>query len=83
MLEYRDIDHVVIGGAGVVAVETKFRSSWPISETELDDIVNQSKSTRSGLARRVRVDERAVKAVVVVWGPDLDRSSPIEQRGPI
>lgn len=83
MLFKRDIDHVLVTPAGIVAVESKFRSTWPPNDDHLDGIVRSAKSTAHDLALRLYVAERVVKAVVVVWGPDLNDDTEIEHHGAI
>ena len=83
LLFKRDIDHVLVTPAGIVAVETKFRSTWPPNDDHLASIVRSAKSTAHDLALRLDVAEQGVKAVVVVWGPDLDDDTEIEQHGAV
>ncbi|MFK7919045.1 MAG: nuclease-related domain-containing protein [Ilumatobacter sp.] len=83
MLFKRDIDHVLVTPAGIVAVETKFRSTWPPNDDHRASIVRSARSTAHDLALRLDVTEQLVKAVVVVWGPDLDDHAEIEQHGAI
>ena len=69
MLEQSDIDHVAVGPAGVVAVETKFRSSW--AHTDLHSVAFDAARQRRKLAARSHQEASNVRCLVAMWGPDV------------
>lgn len=73
MLEHRDIDHVAIGPAGVIAVETKFRSSW--ERVDLEHLAFEVARQRRKVAGRARQSVDDVRCVVAMWGPDVGEAT--------
>lgn len=73
MLEYTDVDHVAVGPPGVIAVETKFRSSW--ERVDLDRMALDVARQRRDVAGRARQKERDVRCVVAMWGPDVGEAT--------
>lgn len=66
MLKWRDVDHAVIGPAGIFAIETKFRSSW--STVDVNSLARQARDDARQLAFRID-PKKAASAIIVVWGP--------------
>lgn len=73
MLVHRDIDHVAVGPPGVIAIETKFRSSWERVDLDLmaRDVVRQ----RRDVAGRARQNVDDVRCVVAMWGPNVGEAT--------
>lgn len=69
MLEHRDVDHVAIGPAGVVAIETKFRSEW--KRVDLERLAIDVDRQRRKVASRASRGVEDVRSVVAMWGPDV------------
>lgn len=74
MLEYGDTDHALVGPGGFFAVETKFRSDWADAKPFLDDIAWAASETARLLRLRIDPKGRPVRALVVLWGPDVRES---------
>jgi hypothetical protein len=84
----RDIDHVVVSGAGILAVETKWKLSRP-DAAELAMFADQAagvcRTLRLSL-RRENLPESLFRAAVVVWGAGargLTRRVVETGRGPV
>lgn len=72
MLEYVDVDHVLIGPGGLFAVETKFRSNWQYSKSEFPAIAKQALA--SARDPRLRVGSSTpFDPLVIIWGPNVKR----------
>lgn len=73
MLEYGDVDHVVVGPAGVIVVETKFRSTW--ERVDLERLARDVARQRRKVASRARQSVDDVRCVVAMWGPDVGEAT--------
>lgn len=74
MLEHGDADHALVGPGGFFAVETKFRSNWADASPYLNDIARAAAETARLLGLRMGPKGRYVRALVVLWGPDVRES---------
>jgi hypothetical protein len=64
-----DVDHVLIGPGGFFAIETKRRSDWSSSWTELGPIADRAAYAADRMRSRVGIKAPRVGAVVAMWGP--------------
>jgi hypothetical protein len=69
--EGRDVDHVVIASAGIVAVETKWRSAPP-SPSDIQQAAEQAAAAGRTLRlnmHRKELADHLFRSAVIYWGP--------------
>ena len=71
MLVNSDVDHVLLGSGGFLAVETKFRSDWGNGMQDFASIARTSRRSAHDVASRLRLKTRKVQPLVVMWGPEM------------
>ena len=71
MLVNSDVDHVLLGPGGFLAVETKFRSDWGNGMQNLESMARTAHNSAHDVASRLRLKTRRVQPLVVMWGPDI------------
>ncbi len=76
MLVHVDVDHVLLGPGGFLAIETKFRSDWGSSKQELVTMARTAYRSADDVASRLRRPTRDVQPLVVVWGPEVSTHFP-------
>jgi Nuclease-related domain len=76
MLEYVDVDHVLLGPGGFFAIETKYRSDLAEATPHIGSMIAQSRKSAAGVASRLRTHPSSVRALVVAWGPGANTELP-------
>jgi hypothetical protein len=76
MLEWRDVDHVLLGPAGFLAIETKFRSEWGHDKRDLSSMAQTALEDARDVGMRLQQWKTDVKPIVVMWGPDVSSCFP-------
>ena len=71
MLVNSDVDHVLLGSGGFLAVETKFRSDWGNGMQDFASMARTAHRSAHDVASRLRLKSRKVQPLVVMWGPDI------------
>lgn len=71
MLVHADVDHVVLGPGGFLAIETKFRSDWGSGKQDLVAMARTAHRSAHDVGIRLRRKTPDVRPLVVVWGPDV------------
>ena len=71
MLEYRDVDHVLVGPGGCFAIETKFRSRWTrVPDEDVGHWAAQAARSAQDLHNRTE-RLQPFTPIVVTWGPHV------------
>lgn len=68
-----DVDHAVLGSGGFFALDSKYRTDWSTSRSNLDELARRSRLQAGYLQSRLQVKEPRVQPVVVLWGPRVSR----------
>lgn len=83
MLEYRDLDHALVGPGGVFAIESKYRSRLQsVPDEDLQAWARRAaRAARDLHFRTTRL--QPVTAVVAIWGPNVAQvvPAPVERSG--
>jgi hypothetical protein len=74
MLEKSDVDHMLIGPGGLLALETKFRKNWHPPITNYAAMARQAANAAWALQARVRVSTPKVVPMIVMWGPTVQEN---------
>jgi Nuclease-related domain len=77
MLEYRDVDHVLLGPAGFYSIETKFRSEWKNVRRTAAEFAPQAFEDAHSVAGRIGHPRGKVHALVVLWGGGVASIEPL------
>lgn len=75
MLDKADIDHVALGPGGFLAIETKYRTDWSYSKTQIHGFIQDAKVRAKRLEVRISPKAQA-KPVLVLWGQGADELVP-------
>ena len=76
MIGGRDVDHALLGPGGFFAVESKFRSRWADAIPYLAKYADTAKESARQLQLRIDPRRKSTQPLVVMWGPDVNRTFP-------
>lgn len=76
MVKGSDVDHIALGPGGFVALETKYRTDWASCIQYLDSMRHQATRSAWDAQGRIGAKRKAVRAVLVMWGPKVLESFP-------
>ena len=76
MLEWRDVDHVLLGPAGFLAIETKCKSEWREDKCDLGAMARRALEDARDVGTRLQQWKTDVQPIVVMWGPDVSKCFP-------
>jgi hypothetical protein len=83
MLENRDVDHVVVGPGGFLAVETKYRSNWLNLDGAVATFSATAREDADDVWLRLGLPPNKVRSLVVLYGGGVGdiRPQPFEVDG--
>jgi len=76
MLEWRDVDHVLLGPGGFLAIETKFRSDWGSNKQDFGAWAKTAREDAHDVGVRLQQWKTDVQPIVVMWGPEVSTCFP-------
>lgn len=76
MLVKRDVDHVLLGPAGIFIVESKVRSEWRDPRCSAAEFASRAREDARSIAGRIGRPREKVGAIVALWGGGIAAIEP-------